>query len=505
MSEAIEYEIENVGGIAHATLRLLPGVNVLRGENGAGKTSAYRAISRAQGAKIELERRDGTQHGSVRGPGVTLRVGKVVRATGHAELSLADVSPLSTLIDPQIQDPEAAARARLRALVELLRLSVTDEAVSALCGGDAELAAWVAEEVQSEAITDLLGVSEKARRRMHALAREQESAAERAAAVRIGSGQRAGEILEALGGDGGLTETPVEQARGAVADGGRRYERALAQCEAREALEARQTELRATIGERPDPEPHLDEADRKKAIAAQADVTIEEIEEQLEKLRGRLTLEKEIRSRLLAEQSAALDAASETQSAAERWDEAQTVLAQEATGPTRDELGAIQTDALETPVAELERAEHSASYRAAVHDGRDAAEAQEAAELKAKALRELAAEIPDRLGRILAEAGAPGLTIVGGRVHALTEQGAVDFEKRLSDGQRVRLALSVAAHVFGRGSVVPLDGAYWTTLDPANRAEFAALAGEYGLTVLTEEATGGGLRIEHVEALEGAA
>ena len=502
MSEAIEYEIENVGGIRHAVFVLKPGVNCLRGENGAGKTSAYRAISRAQGAKIELERRDGTQSGSVRGPGVTLRVGRVVRATGHAELSLADTSPLSTLIDPQIQDPDASARARLRALVELLRLSVTDEAVMALCGDDAELAAWVSEEVQAEAITDLLGVSEKARRRMHALARDHESAAEVAVAVRVASGQRASETLEALGGDAALTETTVEQARAEVSEGGRRYERALAQCEAREALEARQTELRETIGERPDPQPHFDAASRKAGFAAGADRQIEDIEVDIEALRAALAAAKERRSTFLAEQSAALDAASEAQTAAERWDEAQTVLAKEATGPTRDELETIEDDALKAPVADLETAERSDSYRAAVQDGLEAATAQEASERKAKALREQAAEIPDRLGRILAEAGAPGLTVVGGRIHALTEQGAVDFEKRLSDGQRVRLALSVAAHVFGRGSVVPLDGAYWTTLDPENRAEFARLAGEEGLTVLTEEATDGELRIERVEPLE---
>lgn len=497
MSEQ-RFEIENVGGIHHAEFILRPGCNVLRGPNGSGKTSAYRAISRAHGAKIELERRDGTQQGTVRGPGVLLKVGKVTRASGVTELCIANCSPLSSLIDPQLQDPDASARARLRALVELLQLSVTDEAVSALCGDDPDLAAWVAEEVQAEAITDLLGVSEKARRRMHALAREQESAAEGGAAVRIASGQRASEILEALGGDAGLVETTVDQARTAVSEGGRRYERALAQCEAREVLEARQAEIRGTLGDRP----NVDDADETRRALFDA---AQKIDAEVQALDTKLAEARERRSAKLAQHSAAMDAAAEAQTAAERWDEAQIVLAQEATGPMRVELAAIEDDALKAPVGDLEAAEKSTSYRAAVQDGLEAATAQEAAERKAKALRELAAEIPDRLGKILAEAGAPGLTVVGGRIHALTENGPVDFEKRLSDGQRVRLALQVAAHVFDRDSIVPLDGAYWTALDPMRRAEFASLVVEEGLTVLTEEATDGELRIEHVEAVGGGA
>jgi DNA repair ATPase RecN len=83
-----EYEITNVAGVEHAKLVLRPGVNILRARNGGGKTSAINAITRAQGGAVDLERRDGAKSGEVRGPGVTLKVGRVVRKTGAAELAL---------------------------------------------------------------------------------------------------------------------------------------------------------------------------------------------------------------------------------------------------------------------------------------------------------------------------------------------------------------------------------------------------------------------------------
>ncbi len=311
MSEALRYEIENVGGIERADLILKPGVSVLRGRNGAGKTSAFRAISRAQGADIELERRDGAQFGEVRGPGVTLRVGKVVRATGHAELSLADVSPLSTLIDPQIKDSDAAARARLRALVELLGLAVDDDAVALLCGGDAAVAKWVADEVRAEAIDDLMVASEKARGRMHALARESEQAIEGAKARREAASGRMASILAEIGGAQALVDTPIEVARAAVSEGGREYERAVAQHDARTQLEERQAALRASIGPRPDDAPHLELAHALQREVVGADLRVDDLERRIRKLQAELGIARELRAAKAAERSAALDAAAE--------------------------------------------------------------------------------------------------------------------------------------------------------------------------------------------------
>jgi len=63
-ADGIDVRISNLGGITSAELRLEPGVNVLTGANGAGKTSAMRAVSRALGADVPVEVRDGADHGS---------------------------------------------------------------------------------------------------------------------------------------------------------------------------------------------------------------------------------------------------------------------------------------------------------------------------------------------------------------------------------------------------------------------------------------------------------
>lgn len=497
MSESIEYEIDNVGGIEHAKLTLRPGVAVLRGRNGAGKTSAFKAISRAQGAEVEIERRDGSDHGTVRGGGVLLRVGKVVRTSGEAELGLADTSPLSALIDPGLKDSDAAARARLRALVEMLGLAVDDAAVAKLAGGDEEVARWLTQTIQEEAISDLMVAAERARSRFHALARAREEAADLAKARHDTAASRSIELLDALGGSDRVTLS-VEAAREAVAEGGRQHERALAQCEAREALETRQAALRETIGERPDPAQHVELADECAGKVALADQQIAKIEDQIRELEQARATIREDRSRLAAERDGHLDAAADAGARAERWDQAQAVLAQKVEGPTRDELAGIEARLVKRAIAQLELAETARDHRAALAEAADATESHSIAMRDANRLRALATEIPARLGEILAAAGAPGLTVISGRVHALSESGPLDFERRLSDGQRVRIALDVAAHVFGEGSVVPLDGDYWSRLDPDARARFAKLAREHQLVVLTEEPAEGELRVENV-------
>ena len=48
----LDYSIDDIGGIEHLDVVLKIGVNVVRGANAAGKTSAIRAIAKAQGADV---------------------------------------------------------------------------------------------------------------------------------------------------------------------------------------------------------------------------------------------------------------------------------------------------------------------------------------------------------------------------------------------------------------------------------------------------------------------
>lgn len=486
----LDFEITNVEGVAQATLHLTPGVNVLRGRNAAGKTSALRAVTRASGGATTLERRDGSEHGTVSGPGVMLRVGKTVRTTGETELELADVGPLAKLIDPGLKDSEAAARERLRALAEMLRLPLDDDAARTLAQGSEALYDWIFRAYIEDRIgDDLLEAAEQLKRRAQADAREAEAKAAQAKAKAQAAAADASRLLEEIG-PGRLLEEDPEQIRQELDRATREHERAVAQCEAREELERRQEEIRASLGIRPNAAAQLRLVPQRQAERAEAERRVNELKEELQ----RAQQEAVSAQHRLDAATRELDRVNEQ---AERWDERQSVLDEPLSGPTREEVERLKRDTVDVAAERLRRAEKTAEYSRADVARSSFTNDMTAFEKAALELRRIASGIPQALGMILRESGAQGLTVIDGRLHALQENGSpLDFETRLSDGQRVRYALDVAAQAFG-DRVVPLDGRYWQALDPENRRQFVELARERGLYVLTEEPAEGELRVEH--------
>lgn len=464
MTEQV-FVIENVGGIGKVSLTLRHGVCVLSGRNAAGKTSAFKAIARAQGGDVEIERRDGSERGIVTGPGVRLVLGRVAKRTGETEIELADISPLSQLIDPGLKDTDAAARSRVRALVEMLALRVDDEAIATLCGGNADLSKWLVAEVQSESIEDLLVAAEKLRMHAHALARFEEQRAAECSGRAAACADRARELREALGGT--MPRESIAEANAALVDGSRQYERAVAQVDAREKLEAQQAEIRTTLGERPDPEA---EAEGVRICEDEVERAAAEVMRLTALLAGARAAHSAATKALEAQRKAAAEA----ERAAQAWDRAQEILARTPEGPTRDELAPLKVRLVDQAGQRLQLARTAEEYHAAETE-RSAQDATRAAAAReAERLRQAALAIQGRLGELLTRAGAPGLTVIGGRLHAIKDGQPVDFERRLSEGQRVRAALDVAAHAYA-GRVVPLSGHFWMALDPEAKREFARL------------------------------
>jgi hypothetical protein len=493
----LEYEITDVGGIHHFTMTLRPGANVLRGSNGVGKTSAMRAARRTSGEPIELERRDGAQRGSVTGPGgVALAVGKVVRTTGRCEVSIADTAPLSALIDPGIADDEAAAKARLRALVEILSVGADDATVAALCP-DPALRDWLAKDLADLATDDLMTAVKRVKGEAERRARLAEHQGEHLSAEAGVAADRASKLRELVGGESRLVSTPVDDARAALSAASAEYGRAVAACEQREALEAQQAEIKATLGDRPDAAPHHERAESLSRELAGADHEIEDIDRQLRALTGRIASAKAKRESLSRERTAALDAETETAQRAECWDRQQAKLVERVDGPTREQLGEIKARLVDGAEQQLERAKLSAEHREA-REARLAAETEaEAATKEATRLRAFAATLPQRLGEILAAAGGEGITVVDGRLCAIDGGEVLDWARRLSDGQRVYRALDLAQARWP-GQVVALDGDCWSRLDPEHRLLVHREAVARGIYLLTEEPADGALRVEHL-------
>lgn len=469
----LAFAIRDVGGVRDLKVELQPGVNILRGRNGAGKTSTLNAITRAMGGDVPLEVRDGAPVGVVEGPGVTLSVRRVVRKTGHAEVALADCGALAQLIDPGINDSDAAAAARVRALLRLLPVPVDQEALTVLAGGDEGLLADLEVRTAPSRMgktPDLLTTSEIAREVAQAQARQ----AERAAAEAAGQLQAARANLE------GLAEPSPEaaagdplaarQARDAAI---REHERAAAAAEAREVLEQRQAQIRESLGDRPDVGAAVEEHAAANEVVKRLRAELAAAEARRDELRRR-----------------AEDAATN----ASAWDQRRQVLDQPLEGPTADEVAVLlsQREAAEQLVTAIGAARQ---YSTAAAVARGAEEREKEASARAERLRAIAGEVHQRVGELLGKAGAAGLTVVNGRLAVVDGKELRDFETRLSDGERVAAALRVAATAYA-GRVVPLAGEYWQALDPARRAELATLAEELGLYLVTEEPADGELRVE---------
>lgn len=472
--DQLEFRIENVGGCRRATVTLAPGVVVLTGPNGAGKTSAIRAIARATGADVPLEPRDGSPGGVVEGPGVSLRVRKSVTTNGTSAAGAADVGPLADLIDPGLKDPDAAARARLRALLRLVPLPPGRDALHELAAGDQQVehAALGGD----RALETVLDVAQAVLLAAQKLAREAETRATAA------SGEAAA-LQAAIAAKGVTAEeaaapgyTP-EEARAIVQDAARELDVAREGHRRRREAEARLAAARTAGGQRPDVE-------SARAGAASAAAAVDAAEALLATLREQVAAQEEQLRGLRQRHQERTEELGAYEEALRRWDAQQALLAAPVEGPTAEVVAAAE--ALYNEVAgELALAEKRAEVRqlALRHD--EAAGARDSATGRAVHLRDLAKGVNKRLAGLLSSAGLEGIAVVDGRLVVDVGGEQRDFAERLSDGERISAALRVAAVAYP-GRVVPLDGRFWTALDPARQAAFAAEAERRGLFVLTE-------------------
>ena len=489
MTEEIQYTIENVGGVEYLDVRLKKGINRLRGRNGAGKSSAINAIRRATGENIPIERRDGTERGRVEGPGITLSVRKVVTSRGDAEVTLSEDGPLSRLIDPQIKDTDLAARARIKALIELLDLGAKESDVDVLCGDNEFLAEWLREQMADG--DDLTQMAEIVRLKSHEQARIHEREEKTAEAEATAAANSCKAILDKLGGPEHLTDVSLDTAENAREEAARLWDRAEVRCKAREDLAVMQKEVRETLGDKPDVDVTLDalkSSQKSSADAADSVVTLQ-----------RALAAAEAEKVLIDErQTVARNAHLQTLADIRRWHDQASTLDEKPDGPTRQDVerAAEEADAAKRTV-EISRT--SAQYREAQQrrDSQELVRTQQ--HVLAQTLRDTAAALPAALGRILAQGGATNLTVVGGRLHRIVDGKTLDYETRCSDGERIALALDIVAATQS-GRIVSVSGDIWGALDPHNQAEFDRLAKERDIYAITEEPTSGELRVEQEDA-----
>lgn len=467
-------QIENINGVASLEINLeLPGVYVARGPNGAGKTSAIEAFRAACGdPNARAEASDGQAKGSVRCGGVMLAVGHRRKVTGATDVRLVNHGALGRLIDPQIKDSELAAKARLRALVELFPLPADDDARNELAQGDAEIFDWLSRTPSNDA----LEVAEAVRKRANELGNEQEKLADKYAgeessltSMVLNLGQ-----LDLAAGDLGQARAEAERLL-------READRAAVAAKARIELETTQAQLRTTVGDRPDPGASLLKIEELKT-------TIEQRERELLQFRGELKTE--------------VDSAHRLTQARSQWDRQAEILSRKPEGPTPDEAKTAAELAAAAKLKE-ERARVLATAIDYQRKASDAKRARESATDRAEKLRAIAKRTAIGLGNLLQRRGVPGVTVEDGRLMAATPEGLKDFDLRLSFGQRVRVALAIALAAVPSGEempVLPLDPVFWLALDRDRRLEVCQAAQERNVCLVTEEPDIGPLRVERMQA-----
>lgn len=468
------FTLSGVNGIADLTLNMTePGVYRMRGRNGAGKTSAIHAVRAALGDKAATAQpTDGLSSGTVTGPGVTLQVGRHKSRTGVPELTLADSGPLATLIEPPYKGDAERARARIQALLRLVPIEVTKSLIHDLCGGNQALL----DRVERKDGTDFLGYAHRVKLEAQALARQAEAQADEAKGAAAVADARLGEIGPVPEGTELSSEesdrAAVQYATGALAI-------AEQSCRQRKELADRQAQVRASLGDRPD------------VTARREAVTV--VAAEVARLKAALVSAQ-------SEHLAAKELLEAAEKAAKSWDDSARLLEQPLTGASLPDVELAHNklrSLLETTRLSAQLRARKQALEAHAEAMRDHKAALERAEL----MRKISDRVPSVLGHALRHAGIPGLTVHEGKLAIQTEHGLLDWDSRLSFGQRVRFALQIALQAAQTGgtNVFALDPEFWLALDPEHKQTAHEIAKELGVYLLTEEPADGDLRLEPME------
>jgi len=482
-------ELKDIGPITRISLPLPDGggVCVLRGENGAGKTTAINALLTLCGSKGTLHPRDEAPSGSVEGLGAKVSVGARTRRTG--ELGVATLEgklSIGDLVDPGLLDPVAADARRIKALLALTGAKADLSLFKGILGDDGPPLAEVLG-LEAMSADDLLTMAATVKRDLEAAGRQKEARASQHKAEAAGLKAAVQGLPEA----GAVDEAALlAEMQAASADQARLLSAAEAANRAAEDRDAAEQAL--DNAEENYKGPPLDETQKA------ADDAAEELggaEEEMERLKEQLRKAEELVANRNTEyklRDAALEAARQHERDIAHWRKSLTDAAA-LESPSPEDLTIAQdrvtraTDALGT----------AAAGRQAAEKRRRAAEEEAKAEVfarEATRFRDGAKAVDNVLSNAVA---CPELRVQAGRLVMDTTRGVTPLAE-LSTGERWAIALSIAARTVGPGGLIPVSQEAWQALQPANKAKVAALAQQLEVWIVTAEVTDGPLKAEVV-------
>lgn len=476
-------EITKTANIEHALFRVRPGVNVLRGRNGAGKSAALAAVQAVlTGDATDLEVSRGTpedERGVVRAFGVTLTLNRRreniaadadrgrSRATGELEVAaMSGVDPLD-LISPRGETIEVRDGKRMVALCRMLGIKPD----IARFGAAAEYASPV-----TRRAADLPEMAGQLKRDVQAFARDTERSL---ATIE-------GEIRANLEAAGDVSDEPTDL----VDWKGRARDLApqLRDLETRQRV-SNAARIAADAARR-----QLEEARASYTgpTVEQAVAAVEETSQRIAELRSALRTEEA----KLSELKVTANAASRHERQLKAWEESISA------GERAVAVDASEVEALRATLADaldnVDRAAVDTERRRRRKQAKELLATADAQRRTAEALREMASSIESVLTSAINETAACGLRVANGRLISDEFGDAYDC---LSHGQRARIAVRIIARAFPSGravAVIPQEAG--EAIDRANMEELDRIAREHDVVILTAAHDDGELRAEFFSA-----
>lgn len=478
----IKAEIENGGPIRSATLEFSPGVNVVKGTNGIGKSNLIELLKKVLGitaktvtvtdgedrATVTLETDTGTRK---------LTIGKNTRITGDCGYVGIDAAALATLIDPGLKGEDACDEARIVAALKLIDAEPDCESAELLYKSSG---ADIPKELcEFKSILDQVKFM-KSDLQASARSLEKQSEQEKGKAVALrGSSNDIDMTAEC---DAEKLQAALESAIQAESDlksqatAADNQARSLAEAEA--GLESAKSSYAG-----PTVTQATEEWQKATALQNQRQIRVTELEAELQIARNELLTS-----------NAAVTAAITAGRSAKQHEE--TIAAWKKT---------IESGRIERPTDEqLSQASAAvSSARKAIEQGaiirrakeqsaaiqQHAALAKELAK-KAESLRAAADSTDDILSSAVAKANCP-LKVKRGRLVIKTDRDDAELFSELSDGERAMVALELAINSIpeDKKAFLPLDQSIWAEMLPATQKRIAELAASRGAVVVTGELT----------------
>lgn len=477
-------EITNNGPVERITIPVPigGGITLLRGGNDTGKSLTLEAIQKLLGGKQSVSQREGAdERGCIEGFGVTITFAASTRKKGELEAtSIEGKLSIAELIDPGLKDPNAADRARTKALCRLLGVEARPELFHDALGMD-DFAKVVTD--HALAPDDVVEMQ----RRIKADCDRAAKAHEDTATCCDGAARSLREAAEGsdLTGedDADILQSQLEQAIKAEAvvheqrkEATRRQQAAR---EAREEIE--KAEANCTLPSAAEAITARNDARRKRDATLTA--ASEAYQAYTAASNASDAAEGECRTA-----DAVSDAAKNHEEAIAGW--AETVEASAAVEPPTQEQIDVATTAI---VGARDAVEHGVRIR----DAKTSLKGADEAKTEANQLRAHAERLRDSgrdTEKVLAEVvHADTLTLKGGRWMTQVEgRGAVPYHER-SRGTRAAIAIDLAARrirqlgAIGK-AIIPFPQEVWEGLDYANRQKLLAQAKRLNVNLITAEA-----------------